>query len=161
MHSDTRGKGRDMTAAALRGFGAPIQSALRRELVLDAAPDCCMPEKHSHTVPGGRGWWWTERLWHEAEDLPVEKVEVSSVIELDMDCWFGERNTPTIRAVAEHTRRINDADLVHPIILASDGRLMDGGHRLAKAHLLGHTTINARRFQVDPDPDWVEPRVDS
>jgi hypothetical protein len=32
---------------------------------------------------------------------------------------------------------------------------MDGGHRIAKAYLLGEETINARRFVTDPDPDWI------
>ena len=27
-------------------------------------------ETHSHAVPGGRGHWWTERLWAESADLP-------------------------------------------------------------------------------------------
>ena len=34
---------------------------------------------------------------------------------------------------------------------------MDGGHRIAKAYLLGRTTARARRFVNDPDPDWIVP----
>jgi hypothetical protein len=33
---------------------------------------------------------------------------------------------------------------------------MDGGHRIAKAYLLGRATVPARRFTVDPDPDWID-----
>jgi hypothetical protein len=40
---------------------------------------------------------------------------------------------PTCRAVAEHARRINAADLSHPVILAADGSLMDGGHRIKRS----------------------------
>ena len=59
--------------------------------------------------------------------------------------------------VAEHARRIQDADLSHPVILSAGGGLMDGGHRIAKAYLLGETTVKARRFVTDPEPDWIVP----
>jgi len=83
-------------------------------------------------------------------------VPIAEIAELDEDCWFDGRN-PTIRDVAEHARRIQEADLAHPVILAADGGLMDGGHRLARAWLEGRKTIAAVRFAVDPEPDWVVP----
>jgi len=57
----------------------------------------------------------------------------------------------------EHARRINAADLSYPVILAADGSLMDCGHRIAKAYLLGEHTVQARRFVTDPEPDWIVP----
>jgi hypothetical protein len=114
-----------------------------------------MPETHSHTVPGGRAFWFTEKLWRAAEGLPVTRVPLDAIAEFDQDCWFGERHAPTCRAVAEHARRIQDADLAYPIILSSDGRLMDGGHRLAKAWLRGDRDIAAIRFAVDPTPERI------
>ena len=117
-------------------------------------------ESHSHLVSGGRGHWWTDRLWVSASELPVVTVPIDSIAEFDMDCWFhGEE--PTCREVAEHARRINEADLSHPVILAADGSLMDGGHRIAKAYLLGEETIQARRFVTDPEPDWIVPESNS
>ena len=113
-------------------------------------------ESHSHVVDGRRAHWWTDRLWAAAADLPVEAVAIDSIAEFDMDCWFRGR-APTCREVAEHARRINDADLEHPVILSADGTLMDGGHRIAKAYLLGRATIQGRRFLVDPEPDWIDP----
>lgn len=59
------------------------------------------PETHSHEVPGGRGHWFTERLWLEAADLPVQTVEIDAIREFDTDCWFGGKPA-TCRAVAEH-----------------------------------------------------------
>lgn len=56
-------------------------------------------------------------------------------------------------------RRIQEADLAHPVILGSDGQLMDGGHRIAKAWLEGRDRVDAVRFTVDPEPDWVEADV--
>ena len=114
-----------------------------------------MTGRHSRMTPEGRAWWSTERLWRAAEGLPVREVAIADIAEFDQDCWFGGAHAPTCRAVAEHARRINTADLSHPIILSSDGALMDGGHRIAKAWLMGRETIAAVRFQIDPPPDAV------
>ena len=116
-----------------------------------------MPEKHSRAVPEGRAVWYTERLWRLAAGLPVELVALTALPELDADCWFGPERVPSIRAVAEHAARITAADLAYPIILAADGRLMDGGHRVAKAWLAGHTHVRAVRFPATPVPDYVTP----
>lgn len=113
-----------------------------------------MPESHSHPVNGVRAHWWSERLWRLAEELTVERVAIDEIAEFDMDCWF-KGIAPTCRDVAIHARRICQADLSHPVILAADGQLMDGGHRIAKAWLQGDTQVNAVRFRKDPEPDWV------
>lgn len=118
-----------------------------------------MPETHSRTVPGGRGYYLTERLWRLAADLPVRRVPIESIAEFDRDCWFGGRG-PTIRGIADHLRRIQTADLRHPVILNADGGLMDGGHRVAKAWLAGETEIESVRFDETPEPDWVVPDED-
>ena len=115
------------------------------------------PETHSRTVPGGRAYFTTARLWEAARGLPVISVAIADIAEFDRDCWFGDRNTPTCRAVAEHARRIQAADLSFPVIIAADGRLMDGGHRIAKAWLMGLERVDAVRFEIDPEPDYVEP----
>lgn len=57
--------------------------------------------------------------------------------------------------MAEHARRIFDADLAYPVILCAEGRLMDGGHRLAKAWMEGREEIAAVRFPVTPEPDEI------
>lgn len=114
-------------------------------------------ETHSRPAPGGRAFWWTDTLWAAAAGLEPFEVDVDAIAELDMNCWFGPDTPPTCRAVAEHARRIRDAQPEHPIILAADGGLMDGGHRVARAWLAGEARIRAVRFTVDPEPDWVEP----
>ncbi|QGN32645.1 hypothetical protein [Microlunatus sp. Gsoil 973] len=115
-----------------------------------------MPERHSRAVPGGTAFYLTERLWELAADLPVVSVLIDSIPEFDEDCWFGGRPV-TCRMVAMHAERIQKADLRYPVILSADGRLMDGGHRVAKSWLGGATTIDAVRFHVDPEPDYIEP----
>ena len=114
-------------------------------------------EKHSRLTTEGRAVWYTERLWEAARGLEVAFVPIDSISEFDQNCWFLE--PPTCRQVAEHARRIIEADLSFPVILSSDGGLMDGGHRIAKAYLLGHTHIAAQRFTLDPAPDHIEPRA--
>jgi len=114
-----------------------------------------MSERHSRAVPGGRAFYLTERLWELAGGLPVESVPIDVIQEFDEDCWFGGAPV-TCRMVARHADRIQKADLRYPVILSADGRLMDGGHRIAKAWLSGMTTIDAVRFSVDPTPDYIE-----
>ncbi len=114
--------------------------------------------RHTHSTDrnGKRYIWYTERLWKLAKDLPEFDVDVESLAELDRDCWFGKGRSPTIREVAAHCRRMNEADTRIPIIINDDGRLMDGGHRLARALLDGRSTIKAVRFAEMPEPDEVE-----
>lgn len=97
----------------------------------------------------------TERLWAAAAGLPIHRLQISDIPELDEDCWFDGRG-PTCREVAEHARRIAEVDLAFPVILAADGRLMDGGHRIARAWLDGLSEVQAVQFVTDPDPDWIE-----
>ncbi len=66
------------------------------------------------------------------------------------------RTRPTCRRVALHTRLIAETDLADSIILSSDGRVMDGMHRVCRALIEGRETIRAIRFDVDPEPDYVD-----
>jgi len=114
-----------------------------------------MPQKHSTIRHGKRLVWYTDRLWSESRALVPFDVELSSIRELDQDCWFGQGKTPTLREIARHCQRINSANLEQPIILNADGSLMDGGHRVCRAFAEGRTTIRAVRFESTPDPDEV------
>jgi ribonuclease HI len=124
----------------------------------DASKSWPFRHAYSRTV-GEEEWAWdVEKLWEAAESLPVRPVPLSKVSSiLDEDCWFGS-TPPTIRRVANHARRIYEADLSHPIILSADGTLMDGGHRVAKAFLEGLKELPAVRFDVDPEPDMKRPK---
>jgi hypothetical protein len=48
-----------------------------------------------------------------------------------------------------------DCDLSCPVILSSDGRVMDGMHRICKALLQGLDEVDAVRFNQDPEPDYI------
>ena len=114
-----------------------------------------MPDKHSTIRNGKRLVWYTERLWVLSKDFIPFDIAVSAFKELDYDCWFGPEKKPTLREVAMHCRRINEADAEYPIILNDDGSLMDGGHRLCKALLEGRETIRAVQFPTMPEPDEI------
>lgn len=66
----------------------------------------------------------------------------------------------TCREVVDHARLMLDCDLAYPVILSSDGRVMDGMHRICKALLEGRDEIEVVRFLQDPEPDYVGVRPD-
>lgn len=46
-------------------------------------------------------------------------------------------------------------DLSCPIILGGSGRVLDGGHRIAKAYLRGDVNVPAVQLETAPEPDWA------
>jgi len=114
-----------------------------------------MADKHSRLTSEGRLVWFVERLWYLARELPVRQIPIDQVAEFDQNCWFGPTSLPTCRAIAQHSRRILEADLRYPIILSAEGYLMDGGHRIAKAYLLEMREVAAVQFALDPEPDYI------
>jgi hypothetical protein len=105
--------------------------------------------------------WDVDRLIELSRNLPVKSINLADLDEVDSDYWFKDRQPPTVRAVVEHARLIEAADLAYPIILASNGRIMDGMHRVAKAVLLGLRTIQAVQFDEQPKPDYVGKQPDA
>ena len=89
------------------------------------------------------------------------QVPLDAIREIDESHWFsGGAQDATCRAVMEHARMINEADLSFPIILSSDGRVMDGMHRVIKALLNGVQSIEAVRFDRNPEPDFIDVALD-
>lgn len=106
-------------------------------------------------VDGKRWVWDVERLWRLTADMPAKQVVIDHLVCLDKDGWFGTHTVPTLRNIADHCQRALETDLSHPIILNTDGSLMDGGHRILKAILEGRTTIDAVQFETMPEPDEI------
>ncbi|REE68746.1 hypothetical protein A8990_13611 [Paenibacillus taihuensis] len=112
-----------------------------------------MKHKHGRVRDGKRHIWDVEKLWELSKNLPVHIIMIDSIKELDQDCWFADsKNTsvPTIRNVALHCQRIINANMDYPILLCSDGQLIDGGHRIAKALIDGKSEINAIYITLPP-----------
>lgn len=119
--------------------------------------------KQYHLRPSERGLlaWDVDRLLELTAGFPRCRVPLTAIRELDEAYWFGGgQDGATCRAVAEHARLIRETDLSYPIILSADGRVMDGMHRVAKAYIDGHEWIEAVRFEVDPEPDYVGVEAD-
>jgi hypothetical protein len=118
--------------------------------------------KQYHFWPGEHGLdaWDVDRLVELSRELPVKEVELAAIEEIDSVYWFDEFERPTVRRVVDHVRLIEEVDLSYPIILGFDGRVMDGMHRVAKALLLGRTTISAVQFEDRVEPDYRNCRPD-
>ncbi len=100
--------------------------------------------------------WDVDNLIAASADLPVREVVLDSIADVDTDFWFKFGPTPTVRRIIDQVRLIQEADLSYPIILGSDGRVMDGMHRIARAILDGRSTIKAVRFIAEPEPDYQD-----
>ncbi len=98
-----------------------------------------------------------QQLWEMATGLPVQRIRVAGLNALDDVRWFSESmgKLPTCRAVAEHAREIYEVDFCFPIILAPDGTVLDGMHRLCRAFLEGREEIDAVQLPAIPSPRWI------
>jgi hypothetical protein len=113
--------------------------------------------KQYYFRPSARGLlaWDVDRLARLSAALPVRRVELATLRELD-EPVFGDGEPPTWRSLIEHLKLIDETDLSYPIILAADGAVMDGRHRIAKAARLGLPDVEARQFPEDPEPDYID-----
>ncbi|MBT4504122.1 MAG: hypothetical protein HOC74_40705 [Gemmatimonadetes bacterium] len=99
--------------------------------------------------------WYVDDLIDLSRDLPMVQVNIHDLDVLDRVAWYGDNSHHgrlTVRQVANHMKKIEEADLSYPIILSADGKLLDGFHRVAKAYYLGIDTLPAKRFTSDPAP---------
>ena len=111
---------------------------------------------HLRPSPSGLLAWDVDRLVALTADMKPKLVPLDVIRELNEPFWFGAGSeSATCRAVADHARLIIEADTSYPIILGTDGRVMDGMHRVAKAYLEGRGAILAVQLDVDPEPDFV------
>ena len=115
---------------------------------------------HFRPSPGGLHAWDVQRLIALTDRLPTEEIALARIAEIDENWWYAHESEPTVRSIVEHLRLVNEVDLAYPIIIDPDGRVMDGMHRVAKALLLGHTTIEAKRLPELPAPDHTDHQTD-
>ena len=116
---------------------------------------------HSRYVKGQRLIWDVHRLIELSKNFPVLQIPLSEIAELDETFWFDETTKPVCREIALHAKLILETDLAYPIILSSNGRVMDGMHRICKAWIEGRQNISAVRFQQDPTPDYIDADIDA
>jgi len=97
--------------------------------------------------------WDVDRLVELSRAFPRKRILLSEISELDQP--WGDNGGTSWRSIIEHMQLISEADLSYPIILAANGDVMDGRHRIAKAALEGRSDIEAVQFETDPEPDHV------
>jgi hypothetical protein len=96
--------------------------------------------------------WDVDRPVELSAALPVRDVGLATITEVDSPYWFDQ--APTVRSIVEHVRLIQDVDMAYPIILAAEGRVMGGMHRIARALLEHRSTIKAVQFATTPEPHY-------
>jgi hypothetical protein len=102
--------------------------------------------------------WEIDRLLALSENLPVEIVPVAKLPGADEVGWIGRPEhfgRLTLHEVVEHIRRIQWAELARPLLISSEGWLMDGFHRLARALLDDVAELPVKKFEADPEPDRI------
>jgi hypothetical protein len=105
--------------------------------------------------PHGFFAWDVDRLIRLTTEHPRLQVPLSEIRQLNQ-FWSGPDEDVTWMSLVEHLKLIDAADLRFPIILAADGTVMDGMHRVAKALREGRTHIEAVQFLLDPSPDYAD-----
>ena len=85
------------------------------------------------------------------QKYPVFKLPLAGV-NLDHLPW--EINN--LDDIIWHSKRIQDTDLSHPILIDHLGRICDGYHRIVKAIIENKTEIDAIRIEEMPRPDGYE-----
>ena len=112
-----------------------------------------------HTRPSAAGVdaWDVARLIGLSRELPIRQVALDSLWQVDTVYWT---EPFTVRQFALHARLVQEVDPSHPIILAADGRVMDGMHRIVRALLGGEAVIAAVQFDVTPEPDYRDCQLD-
>ena len=113
---------------------------------------CC----EAAQADGSMRFYRMHQFWELAHGLPVKKVRFSELDGFDEVRWFGGPYNilPTCRAIAEHARDIYEADLSYPIILAPNGDVLDGWHRICKAFVLGIEELDAVQLTTMPPYRW-------
>ena len=112
---------------------------------------------HFRPSPNGFFVWDVHQLIELSADLIPEEISLDEIAEIDENYWFYAGDIePTGRVIAEHFKLMMETDLRYPIILCSNGRVMDGMHRILRALHEGKSTIKCVRFLEDPDPDYTD-----
>lgn len=84
--------------------------------------------------------------WCKQKKYPVFDAPLCS-LSIDIIPW---NNLHDMLDFCYHVKRVNGCSLEYPIILAPNGCLLDGAHRICKAIILGKNTIKCIRLQEMP-----------
>ena len=91
--------------------------------------------------------WGVARLIADTKHLKPFDAPLAS-LDLSREIWQGNN----MMDLAFHCKKVAKADLSKPIIIAWDGSIADGRHRIIKALVEGKRTIKAVRMNWKPSP---------
>ena len=98
--------------------------------------------------------WRVSRLWELASG--VETIERSmDDFDLNTLLWPDHHRGMTVATFMHHCRRCRNVDVSFPIILSSDGIIMDGMHRLVALGIERAEFVPTIQFEEDPEPDYT------
>ena len=109
---------------------------------------------HFRKVENNTYIWDVDNLVALTRNFKVKEILLSEIKELNESYWYPD-SYPTTQYIIDHMILIQEADLSYPIILCSQGRIMDDMHRVGKAKILGEVKIRAVQFDKDPQPDYI------
>jgi len=101
-------------------------------------------------IGGKNSVWKTESLIELSKNLPIFRFNITKISLNEIIRW----RIIYLKDYVNHYKRVKESDLSIPIILRSDGYVMDGWHRIIKALSKNKTTLPARQFEIDPKPDF-------
>lgn len=96
---------------------------------------------------GGGNLYSVAKLIDDTKSLKSFDAPLAS-LDLSGNIWNG----CDMFDLAWHCNKVNKADLKKPIIIAWDGAIADGRHRVIKAIIEGKRTIKAVRMTWKPEP---------
>ena len=113
--------------------------------------------KQYYLLPRENGFdaWDVDKLIELTKSLEVIQVRVNDMLESNKYHWYHGDNLPTVKSIFDHMKLVQECSLDYPIILSSEGKIMDGMHRVGKAYINNFYYINAVQFTVTPKPDYV------
>ena len=101
--------------------------------------------------------WSIQRLVEHAKDHEVKEQSLSSLDQyLKVNAWFHGEKNPTLEAILSHYDRAMKSDLKYPIIICDGLGVVDGLHRLMKAHITNALYIKVIFLRHMPEPDNIE-----
>lgn len=96
--------------------------------------------------------WKEKSLIEKSKGLPVFTFDITKISMDEPILW----QTNNVRDYCLHFKRLLKCNIEEPIILRSDGYPMDGWHRIIKALNIGLKSLPAKKFTIDPYPDFKE-----
>lgn len=115
--------------------------------------------KQYHFKKSKKGFlaWDVDKLIVQSKTLEVMDIAITNINEFEQNYWYHNNDDEiNCKSITNHIKLVLDCKLQYPIILADDGSIMDGMHRVCKAYLNGQKTIKAIKFDVTPDPDFID-----